>query len=186
MSIPGWATILEKSCPTHQSWEAPGQTTNWLGTQLHPLADRLPKVLLDTQPPLITPDDTASLTRGTRLSSTHQGSLPSGSLQQVPESTSPTRGQTPVAGGATALKSSERRPQMQKARQNEKVVKYDPVEGTRPTPRKKLNEMEINKLSEKYFKVMILRMIQDLRKKKKKKKNLRPRPRNCKKYLRKK
>ena len=75
---------------------------------------------------------------------------------------------------------------MQKARQNEKVVKYDPVEGTRPTPRKKLNEMEINKLSEKYFKVMILRMIQDLRKKKKKKKNLRPRPRNCKKYLRKK
>ena len=60
-------------------WDTSGQTTNRVGTQPHPLADRLPKVILSAQMPLNIPLDTALPTRRTRPSSTHQwaGTSPS-------------------------------------------------------------------------------------------------------------
>ena len=61
-----------KIWPTHQGWEAPGQTTNQVGTEPHPSANRLPKNPPGTQPPLITPRDKAPPTKGIRISSTYQ------------------------------------------------------------------------------------------------------------------
>ena len=45
--------ILGKSGPTHQCWEAPGQTTIQVGSQPHPSVNRLPKDPSGTQLPLI-------------------------------------------------------------------------------------------------------------------------------------
>ena len=53
----------------------------------------------------------------------HQ-SLPSENLPQDPESTSPTKGQTPEARETTTLQPAERRPQTQKARQNEMAEEF--------------------------------------------------------------
>ena len=66
------AAILKKSGPTHQGWGVPGQTTNRVGTQPHPLANRLSKVLLGTHMPQITTGGKAPSTRGARISSTYQ------------------------------------------------------------------------------------------------------------------
>ena len=52
-------------------WDALGQTTNWIGTQTHPSADRLLKVFLSLQPLLDRPTDSALPTRGSRLSSNY-------------------------------------------------------------------------------------------------------------------
>ena len=62
-----------------QHWNSSGQTTSKIGTQPDPSADRLPKVILSSQPPQNTPLNTALTTRGTRPSSTHQraGTSPS-------------------------------------------------------------------------------------------------------------
>ena len=58
------APVLDASC----------QTTSKTGTQPHPLADSLPKVILTSQTPQNTPPDVALPIRGTRSSSTHQNS----------------------------------------------------------------------------------------------------------------
>lgn len=74
-SLGGWHIGKILPHPTacrHQCWEAPGQTTNRVGTQPQLSAKMLPKVILSTQPALITPLDTVLLTRGTTHSSTHQ------------------------------------------------------------------------------------------------------------------
>ena len=60
-----------------QCWEASGQTTNRLGTQPHLSADRLPKVIWDTQPPLNIPLNTALLTKRTRPTNQGAGTSPS-------------------------------------------------------------------------------------------------------------
>ena len=56
----------------------------------------------------------------------------------------------------------EQTPHSQKDRQDEKAEGYVPDEGTRKTPEKQLNEVEIGKLPEKEFRIMIVKMIQDL------------------------
>ena len=58
----------------------------------------------------------------------------------------------------------EKKPHSQKDRQDEKAQSYIPDEGTNENPEKKLNEVEIQNLPEKEFRIMILKMIQDLRK----------------------
>ena len=52
----------------------------------------------------------------------------------------------------------ERKPHSQKDRQNEKAEDYVPDEGTRKNPRK----MKTGNLPEKEFRIMIVKMIQDL------------------------
>ena len=66
-----------------QCWDASDKITNRVGTQPHPSADRLPKVILILQPPLNTPLDTPLPTRGTRPSSAHQWTGTSPSHQEA-------------------------------------------------------------------------------------------------------
>ena len=56
------AAVLDTQC----------QTTRKTGTQSHPLAERLPKIILSSQTPQNTPPDAALPTRKTRSSPTHQ------------------------------------------------------------------------------------------------------------------
>ena len=56
----------------------------------------------------------------------------------------------------------ELKPHSQKDRQDEKAEGYVPDEGKDKTPEKQLNEVEIGKLPEKEFRIMIVKMIQDL------------------------
>ena len=55
----------------------------------------------------------------------------------------------------------EQKPHSQNDRKDEKAEGYVPDEGTRKNPRKQLNEMKIGNLQEK-FRIMIVKMIQDL------------------------
>ena len=56
----------------------------------------------------------------------------------------------------------EQKPHSQKDRQDEKAEGYVPDEGKDKTPEKQLNEVEIGNLTEKEFRIMIVKMIQDL------------------------
>ena len=52
--------------------DTPCQTTSKTGTQTHPLAERLPKIILSSQTPQNTPPDTLLPTRKIRSSLIHQ------------------------------------------------------------------------------------------------------------------
>ena len=67
-----------------------------------------------------------------------------------------TRGQTAEARRTTVLQPVEQKPHSQKDRQDEKAEEQD------KTPEKQLNEVEIGNLPEKEFRIMIVKMIQDL------------------------
>ena len=54
----------------------------------------------------------------------------------------------------------------QKARQSKTIEKLEPDEGTDKNPKEWLTDVDISNLHEKDFRVMIVRMIQDLGKKK--------------------
>ena len=56
------------------------------------------------------------------------------------------------------MQPAERKPQSQKVRQNEKAEDYVPDK----TPEKQLNEVETGNPPEKEFRIMIVKMIQDL------------------------
>ena len=59
----------------------------------------------------------------------------------------------------------EKKPHSQKDRQDEKAEGYVPDEGTRENKtEKQLNEVEIGNLPKKEFRILIVKMIQDLRK----------------------
>ena len=73
------------------------------------------------------------------------------------------RGQTAEARRTTIPQLVEQNPHSQKDRQDEKAEGYVPDEGTKDkTPEKQLNEMEKGSLPEKEFRIMIVKMIQDL------------------------
>ena len=74
---------------------------------------------------------------------------------------SSTRGQT-EAGRTTVLPAARTKTTLQKIYQNEKAESYVPDEGTRKTPEKQLNEVEISNLPGKDFTIMIVKIIQDL------------------------
>ena len=108
------------------------QQTTW-----EPFISSLPKVLPDTQPPLITSRDIAPLTRRTRLSSTHQWKGTSPSHQEAhckgPVLTSHTTGQTSEAREAITL---QKRDETESQKKNETTEKYESVEGTIQNPRR--------------------------------------------------
>ena len=62
---------------------APCQTKSKTGTQTHPSADRLPKVILSPQTPQNTPPDMALLIRGVRTSFNHKNTDTSPSNQKA-------------------------------------------------------------------------------------------------------
>ena len=99
-----------------------------------PSADRLPKAVLSSQPPLNTPIDTALPSRETQPSSTHQRAGTSPSHQEActsPGPTSPTRGQTPETRRATVLQPAEGDHENRKLEKNEMAEKHVPDKGTR-------------------------------------------------------
>ena len=92
------------------------QTTSKTGTQPHPLAERLPKVVLSLQTPQNTLPEVALPIRRTRSISTHQSAGTSPSYQEAYTShwTNLTHwGQTPEARRTMTLQAAERRPQTQ-------------------------------------------------------------------------
>ena len=96
--------------------DAPRQTTSKTGTQPHPLAERLCKIILSSQTPKNMPPDVALHTKKTRSSPTHQntGTSP---LQQEAYTSHGTNlthwGQTPETTGTMNLQPAKRRPQTQ-------------------------------------------------------------------------
>ena len=96
--------------------DASWQTTSKTGTQSHPSADRLHKVVLNSQTPQKTPPDMALAIRRTRYSSTHQNAGTSPSHQEAyPRTRTKCTywGQTPEAKRTMTMKPEERRPQPQ-------------------------------------------------------------------------
>ena len=112
----------------------PCQTTSNTGTQPHPLAERLPKIIIRSQTPQNTPPDMDQATRNTRSSLIHQitGTSP---LHQETYTTHWTNfshwGQTPKTTGTMNLQPAKRRPQIQEVKQNEKTKKHTADEGAR-------------------------------------------------------
>ena len=100
------ATVLETLC----------QTTSKTGTQHHPLAERLPKIIISAQTPQNTPPDVVLPTRKTRSILIHQNTGPS-PLHQEAYTTHWTNlshwGQTPKTMGTTNLQHVKRRPETQ-------------------------------------------------------------------------
>ena len=100
------ATVLNTLC----------QTTSKTGTQPHPLAERLPKIIISLQTSQNTPLDSALPTREKRSSLIHQntGTSP---LHQEPYTTHWTNlshwGQTPKTTGTMNLQPAKRRAQTQ-------------------------------------------------------------------------
>ena len=86
------------------------------------------------------------------------------------------RGQTAEVRRNTILQPVERTPHSQKDKMKRQRTMYQMQEQDK-TPEKQLNEEEIVNLPEKKFKLMIVKMIQDLRKR------IRQRSRRCKKCL---
>ena len=97
------ATMLDTLC----------QTTSKTGTQPHPLAERLPKIIIRPQTPQNTPSNVDVPTRKTRSSLIHQntGTSP---LHQEAYTTHLTNlshwGQIPKTTGTTNLQPVKRRP----------------------------------------------------------------------------
>ena len=120
------ATVLDTLC----------QTTSKTGTQPHPLAQRLPKIIRP-QTPQNTPPDVDLHTRKTRSSLIHQNTDNS-PLHQEAYTTHWTNlshwGQTPKTTGTTNLQPAKKRPQTQQIKQNEKTEKHTADEGARQKP----------------------------------------------------
>ena len=98
------AVVLDAQC----------QTTSKTGTQPHPLAEKLPKIILSSQTPQNTPPDAALPTRKTRSSPTQQNTGTSPLHQEAYTShwTNLTHwGQTPKTTGTMNLQPVKRRPQ---------------------------------------------------------------------------
>ena len=100
------ATVLDILC----------QTTSETGTQPHPLAERLPKIIIRSQTPQNTPPDTVLPTRKTRSSLRLQntGTSPLHQEAYTPHWTNLIHwGQTPKTIGITNLQPAKGRPQTQ-------------------------------------------------------------------------
>ena len=100
------ATVLDTPC----------QTTSKTGTQPHPLAERLPKIIITSQTPQHTPPDAVLPTRKRRSSLIHQNTNTS-PFHQEAYTTHWTNlnhwVQTPETTGTMNLQPAKRRPQTQ-------------------------------------------------------------------------
>ena len=139
-------------------------TTNKTGTQTHPSAHRLPKVVLSSQTPQNIPLDMALLFRGKRLSSTRQNADTIPSHQEAC-----TRHWTYPTTRGREQKQEELRP-CSLGKGDLKYCKLDKMRRQRNSlqakeqdknPQDQTNEEETSKLPEK-FRVVIVKMIQNL------------------------
>ena len=140
MSPPEVAILASRPGPIDnrsQFWNVSGQTTTKIGTQSHPSADRVPKDILNSQPPI------NILLTWTWPPNRQDPALPTSGQTAVPPTKKPpqasaptslTRSQTPEARGAAILQPAERSPLTQKVRQNDMAEKYVSDIGTRWKP----------------------------------------------------
>ena len=134
---------MEKSWPhpktacRHKCSETPDKATNKVGTQTHPSVNRLPKVLPGTRTPPSYPE--------IKLQPQEEDSAPPTSRQAlVPPMRKPTTSLCINFTHKVAYTRSKRgynhvackKETTQKARQNEKLEKYEPDGGRRQNPRR--------------------------------------------------
>ena len=145
-----------KIWPTHQIWEAPGQTTNQVGTQPNHQQTGCLKTPPGTQPPLITPRDKVPPPRGVRISSSYQWAGTSPSHQEAcskpPYQLQPQGGQ--ASEGRLKSYSLQKKGTQQKAIQNEKTWIMLRLGNKKKTQKKKISDLEITSLPEKDFRLI--------------------------------
>ena len=110
------STLTPSSIQGPASYSAghPIQTTCKRGIQPHPLAEKLPKIIISSQAPQNTPPGAVLPTRTTRSSLIHQntGTSPHHQEAYTTHGTNLTHwGQTPKNTGTTDLQAAKRRPQ---------------------------------------------------------------------------
>ena len=149
---------MEKSGPTHHGWEGLGQTTNPVGTQPRPSANSLPRNLLGTQLPLITPRDKAPPTKGIRISSTYQWAGTSLSHQ---EACSKPLYQLQPQGGRHKKQVRVQPYALQKHNQNLYKMKRQrittQIRQQENNPEKQQSDLRITNLHKKDFRLMIVK-----------------------------
>ena len=149
------ATVLDTLC----------QTTSKTGTQPHPLAERLPKIIIRSQTTQNIPPDMDLPTRKTISSLIHQNTGTSPPTRKPTQTTEPT-----IATGDRYQKQQELQTcSMQKGDcKHSKLSKMRRQRNTQQmkeqgkNPPEQTNEEEIGSLPEKQFRVMIVKMIQNL------------------------
>ena len=147
------ATVLDTLC----------QTTSKTGTQSHPLAERLPKIIIRSQTPQNTPLYAVLPTRRTRSSLIHQNTGNSRSTRK-PTPTEPTlatggRHQKQELRTCSLRKGDPRHSQLSKIRRQRNTQQ---IKKQGKNPPDQTNEEEIGSLPEKEFRIMIVKMIQNL------------------------
>ena len=152
MSLPGGQHYPHQKACRLQCCVATGQTIDREETQHHSSTDRWIKVLLSM----------ALIARGTRPSSIHHHSLPLGSLHKTLRQAYPPEGRQKEELQSCRLwnrNHNHRNIEKMKWQRNMSQRKEQDK-----TPEKQLSEVEIGILLEKQFRIMIMKMIQDLRK----------------------
>ena len=144
--------------------DSPFQTTSKTGTQPHPLAERLPKIII-RQAPQNTPPDAVLPTRKTRSSLIHQTQAPFPSTRKPTQCTEPTL----VTGGrhqkqrelwtCSLWKGDPKHSKLSKMKRQKNTKKMKDKGKNTPA---QTNEEEIGSLHEKEFRVTIIKVIQNL------------------------
>uniref|UniRef100_A0A8D0V6K8 L1 transposable element RRM domain-containing protein n=1 Tax=Sus scrofa TaxID=9823 RepID=A0A8D0V6K8_PIG len=138
---------------------------NHVGSQPCPSVNRLPKDPLGTQPPLFSPRDKAPPTRGIGISSTYQWAGISPSQQEAyskpPYQLQSQGGQTPEVREATTLLSEKRSPHQKPIKMKRQRTRTQMREKGK-TPENQLSDQEILSLQEKDFRLLMLKMMQDI------------------------
>ena len=139
-----------------KAWNASGHTTNRTRNTAPSISRQAPHSLPEIP---YTSKHTSWRVSGHQKVGRHQ-SFSLESLQKPFRAASPTRGQTPESRGTTVLQPME--PWTQKGRQNETAKEYVPDKQVETL--EYLTEVELGKIPEKEFRKMIVKMIQDFRK----------------------
>ena len=141
------------------------QTTSKTGTQPHPLAERLPKIIIRPQTAQNTPPDVDLPTRKTRSSLIHQNSGTS-PLHQEAYTTHWTNlshlGETPKTRETTNLQPAKGIPQHSKLSKMRRQRNTQQMKEQGKNPPDLTNEEEIGSVPDKEFRIMIVKMIQNL------------------------
>ena len=138
------------------------RTTNNTGTQAHPLAERLPKIIIRSQTPQNTPPDVVLPPERQDPASSTRTQAPGPSTRKPTQPTEPT-----LATGGRHLKQRELRTRILR-KGDPKHSKLSKMRRQRNTQQMKeqgknqTNEEEIGSLPEKEFRTMIVKMIQNL------------------------
>ena len=145
--------------------DAPCQTTSRTGTQTHPLAESLPKMILSSQTPQNTPLDAALPTRKRRFSPTHQNTGTVPSTRKPTQATEPTlrtegRHQKQWELGTCSLWKGECKHSKLSNMRWQRNTQQMKEQGKNPPDQ--TNEEEIDSLPEKEFRAMIVEMIKIL------------------------